>query len=169
MWYPTWQVWILSVEIVGRFLGTTLEGRHDGMCNGNLGYMLRVCDLQETLGYNPWMSPSSHPEFGLAWYSRAMALENPWILIGWECQRPCLEFTWGQFWIAAHNIFNGQNLCDIPHGKYESLVGTVWIFFGTTLGGKPDKMNNKNLGLCIEAFAMLHPTINDDWCVSIYI
>ena len=37
-WNPTWQVWIMLVRIIGGFFGTTLEGRHDGICDDDLGY-----------------------------------------------------------------------------------------------------------------------------------
>ena len=37
----------------------------------------------------------------------AMALENSWILIGWECHKPpCFRFIWGWFWTTYHSIFS---------------------------------------------------------------
>ena len=65
-------------------------------------------------------------------------------------------------WNVGNNICNGQKFVDIPHGRYGLLVGTIWEFFGTTLGVRPYKMNNKNLGLYIKGFPKLHPTFNDD-------
>jgi hypothetical protein len=35
-WNPTWQVWIMFVGIIRNFVGTSLEGRPNKICGGNL-------------------------------------------------------------------------------------------------------------------------------------
>lgn len=41
------KVWKMLVRIAVIFLGPALEGRHDGICNINLGYIETLCPLKD--------------------------------------------------------------------------------------------------------------------------
>jgi hypothetical protein len=43
---PTWLVWIMFVEIVGKILGVVLEGRYEGISGGNLGLTCHLIDFE---------------------------------------------------------------------------------------------------------------------------
>ena len=69
----TWQVLDDVGQDYREFLRTTLEGRHDGICSGNLGIHFWDYALQKTLDYSQWTIVWSLPKSGGMW-----SFKNPW-------------------------------------------------------------------------------------------
>ena len=95
-WNSIRQVWVMLVGNVRYFFMTTLEGRLDKICGGDLGLHWGFVSSNRLLGYRPKTSLWIHPKSRVPWSFKGhnlMPLVQTRVLVS-------LTLFWVMFWLA---------------------------------------------------------------------